>query len=160
MQYSEGLGREKQVIAIKGSPSGKDIVTPTEYDAFGRVVKSYLPIPQSATQNGAVYTNPKSNASQTYGSDPYFYSYTQLENSPSPKVLSTTKPGADFQGHSKSYGYNVNNGTEVKKYTLTTTWLNGATKNDIALSGNYAAGQLMKTSVTDEDGKTCLPLLM
>jgi len=152
VQYSDGLGRVKQVIAIKGSPSGKDIVTPTEYDAFGRQVKSYLPIPQSGTQNGAVYTNPKSNASQTYGTDLYFYSYTQLENSPSPKVLSTTKPGADFQGHSASYGYHVNSGTEVKKYTLTTTWLNGATMDNIANAGNYAAGQLMKTSVTDEDG--------
>jgi len=152
VQYSDGLGRLKQTISIKSSPTGKDVVVPVEYDQFGRQVKSYLPIPQSGTQNGSIYSNPKSNASQTYGSDPYFYSESVMENSPAAKLLSVTKPGADYHGHSINYGYEMNTATEVKKYTVTTSWVNGATDNAISLSGNYSAGQLIKTSVTDENG--------
>ncbi|WP_162143023.1 DUF6443 domain-containing protein [Chryseobacterium gregarium] len=152
VEYSDGLGRSKQVISIKASPNGKDIVIPLEYDAFGRQVKSYLPIPQAGTQNGAFYTDPKSIAPQTYGSDPYFYSESVMENSPAAKILSGTKPGADYHGHSVSYGYELNAVNEVKKYTVTTAWTGGATGNTVSASGNYSAGTLIKTSVTDEDG--------
>ncbi|WP_159102993.1 DUF6443 domain-containing protein [Flavobacterium sp. B17] len=153
VQYSDGLGRLKQTISIKSSPTGKDMAVPVEYDLFGRQLCSYLPIPQPGTQNGAIYSNPKSNASQTYGSDPYFYSESVMENSPAAKLLSVTKPGTDYHGHSINYGYEMNTATEVKKYTVTnTSWVNSATDNAIALSGNYSAGQLVKTSVTDEDG--------
>jgi RHS repeat-associated protein len=152
--YSDGLGRSKQVISIKASPNGKDIVIPLEYDAFGRQVKSYLPIPQAGTQNGAIYTDPKSIAPQTYGSDPYFYSESVMENSPAAKILSSTKPGADYHGHSVNYGYELNAVNEVKKYTVATSWTGGATENTLMLSGNYNAGLLSKTSVTDEDGHT------
>jgi RHS repeat-associated protein len=152
VEYSDGLGRSKQVINIKGSPNGKDIVTPVEYDNFGRQLKSYLPIPQSGTQNGAIYTDPKSNASQTYGTDLYFYAESVLENSPSAKLLSQTKPGMDYQGHSENYQYEMNIANDVKKYTVSTSWTNKATNNTISVSGMYNAGELIKTSVTDEDG--------
>ncbi|MDQ1161505.1 RHS repeat-associated protein [Chryseobacterium sp. SORGH_AS 447] len=152
VEYSDGLGRSKQVIGIKSSPSGKDVVTPLEYDVFGRQVRSYLPIPQTGTQNGALYADPKAVAPQTYGSDPYFYSESVMESSPSAKILSGTKPGADYHGYSVNYGYEMNAAGEVKKYTVTTSWTNGATDNAITLSGNYSAGALVKTSVTDEDG--------
>ncbi len=153
VQYSDDLGHTLQAIAIKATPGGKDVVTPFEYDAFGRPVKSYMPVPQAGTQNGAFYTDPKANAPQSYGADASFFSYTQLENSPSAKVLSTTKPGADFQGHSTTFGYGVNGSTDVKKYTVATAWVNGATDHSISLSGSHPAGQLLKTSVTDEDGR-------
>ncbi|RZK65641.1 MAG: hypothetical protein EOO92_26135, partial [Pedobacter sp.] len=61
--YFDGLGRPKQSIAIKASPTGKDIVTPIVYDGFGRQHLDYLPIPQNSTTNGQIYqqtqqTNP------------------------------------------------------------------------------------------------------
>ncbi|WP_175608862.1 DUF6443 domain-containing protein [Chryseobacterium gambrini] len=152
VQYSDGLGRAKQVISIKASPNGKDIVIPSEYDSFGRQLRSYLPVPQTGTQNGAIYTDPKANAAQAYGSDPYFYSESVQENAPGGKLLSQRKPGSDYLGHSVQYGYGVNAADEVKKYTVTTSWLNGATSNAVSPAGNYGAGELMKTSVTDEDG--------
>ncbi|WP_375181910.1 DUF6443 domain-containing protein [Chryseobacterium sp.] len=152
VQYSDGLGRAKQIISIKASPNGKDIVIPSEYDSFGRQLRSYLPVPQTGTQNGAIYTDPKANAAQAYGSDPYFYSESVQENAPGGKLLSQRKPGSDYLGHSVQYGYGVNAADEVKKYTVTTSWLNGATSNAVSPAGNYGAGELMKTSVTDEDG--------
>ncbi|MEN2436889.1 DUF6443 domain-containing protein, partial [Weeksellaceae bacterium A-14] len=34
--YYDGLGRPKQTIAIKASPTQKDVVTPIVYDGYGR----------------------------------------------------------------------------------------------------------------------------
>ncbi|WBV60642.1 DUF6443 domain-containing protein [Chryseobacterium camelliae] len=154
VQYSDGLGRIKQTINIKATPAQKDIVIPSEYDNFGRQLRSYLPIPQSGTQNGAIYTDPKSNASQSYGTDQYFYSESVVESSPTGRPLSQTKPGTDFQGHPITFGYEMNASGEVKKYTVTTSWQNGATAETMSQDGTFAAGQLMKNSVTDEDGNT------
>ncbi|MEA1851044.1 DUF6443 domain-containing protein, partial [Chryseobacterium sp. MHB01] len=58
VQYFDGLGRAKQVVNVKASPTGKDVVTHIEYDGFGRQVKDYLPVPQQGTQNGGIYTSP------------------------------------------------------------------------------------------------------
>jgi Domain of unknown function (DUF6443) len=41
--YLDGLGRPTQKIAGKMSATGKDIITPVEYDAFGRQTRNYLP---------------------------------------------------------------------------------------------------------------------
>src|ERR1700739_1769395 len=67
VQYFDGLGRPKQVVNIKASPLGKDIVTHIEYDQFGRQVKDYLPVPQGNTSNGAIVPNPLGNAPSVYG---------------------------------------------------------------------------------------------
>ena len=41
--YFDGLGRPIQSVASKQSTQGKNIVTPIEYDVYGRQVKEYLP---------------------------------------------------------------------------------------------------------------------
>ena len=153
IQYSDGLGRAKQVINIKGTPLGRDIVTPIVYDEFGRTLKSYLPISQNQTQNGAIYTDPHANAPQSYGSDTHYYSLSTVESSPIGKPLTSKKPGDDYAQYNTTYTYGANAG-DVKLYTVQTTWENGATKDVISTTSNYAAGQLMKNSVTDEDGNT------
>ena len=53
--YYDGLGRPNQQIASAQSGTGKNIVTPIEYDAFGRQVKEYLPY--STTTSGLDYIN-------------------------------------------------------------------------------------------------------
>lgn len=152
IQYSDGFGRPKQIISIKATPLGRDVVIPVKYDSFGRNLQTYLPIPQSQTLNGAIYTDPYSNASQSYGTDIYYYSSSTVESSPIGKPLSSTKPGTDYQQHSTTFAYGMNAGSEVKLYTVQTMWVNGATKDVISTSSHYAAGQLLKNSVTDEDG--------
>ena len=69
VQYFDGLGRPKQVVNVKASPTGKDVVTHIEYDGFGRQVKDYLPVPQSQTLNGAIVPNPLGNSSAIYGGE-------------------------------------------------------------------------------------------
>ncbi|MDR3025596.1 DUF6443 domain-containing protein [Chryseobacterium sp.] len=151
VQYFDGLGRPKQIVNVKASPTEKDIVTHIEYDSFGRQVKDYLPIPQQGTQNGVIYTSPLINATQSslYGSEK-IYSEKILENSPLDRILSQKQVGAAWDNKPVQFGYDANADGEAKKYTATFDYTNFESK--LILSGSYGTGQLYKNTVTDEDG--------
>ena len=152
IQYFDGLGRLKQSIGIKATPKGRDLVTPTEYDNYGRQTKDYLPIPQSGTQNGGFYQNPLSNAPSVYGNES-IYSEKILENSPLDRVLGQIQVGNDWRNKPVRFQYEANQTTDgVYKMTTRTTWEQGATKSTISILGTYADAQLYKTTTTDEDG--------
>ncbi|WP_346985806.1 DUF6443 domain-containing protein [Chryseobacterium sp. POE27] len=154
IQYFDGLGRPKQVVNVKASPQGKDVVIHIEYDGFGRQVKDYLPVPQQGTQNGAIYTSPLSNASQPtlYGSEKIFAEKI-LENSPLDRILQQKQVGTAWNDKPVQFGYDANIAAdEVKKYTTITTWENGATKSTVTQSSVYGDAKLYKNTVTDEDG--------
>lgn len=153
IQYFDGLGKVKQTVGIKATPSGKDIVNYIEYDEFGRVAKEYLPIPQNSTQNGAFYTNPLANAPTVFGQEK-IYSEKQFENSPLSRVNKVIPLGSDWVQHPVQMGYSANIAGEVKKYTATNSWVNDATLSELNENGTYGANQLMKTSTTDSDGNT------
>ncbi|WP_082140651.1 DUF6443 domain-containing protein [Chryseobacterium sp. FH2] len=149
VQYFDGLGRPKQVVGIKASPGGKDVVTPIEYDGFGRQVKDYLPVPQSQTLNGAIIGNPLGNASSVYGSEK-IYAEKVLENSPLDRLEQQIQVGNEWSGKPVKFDYEANIDGEVKKYAATFNY--SAFTSGITLSGSYGAGQLYKNTVTDEDG--------
>ncbi|RXM41150.1 sugar-binding protein [Chryseobacterium sp. CH21] len=152
VQYLDGLGRAKQTIAIKATPSGKDIAVPVEYDAYGRQVKSYLPVPQSGTQNGALYVNPLSNAASIYGNEK-IYAEKVLESSPLGRPQQQKQVGNDWAGHPVQFSYDANTSADaVKKYTVVTSWPEGRTNSELSLSGTYAENTLYKSTITDEDG--------
>ncbi|RMZ57924.1 RHS repeat-associated core domain-containing protein [Chryseobacterium nematophagum] len=151
VQYFDGLGRPKQVVNVKASPSGKDVVTHIEYDAFGRQVKDFLPIPQPSTGNGAIIPNPLGNASSIYGAEK-IYSEKVLEKSPLDRLQQQIQVGNDWTNKPVKFDYSANIAGEVVKYTTTTTWENNATKSSIEYKGTYGANQLYKNTVTDEDG--------
>jgi RHS repeat-associated protein len=153
VQYFDGLGRPKQVVNVKASPSGKDVVTHIEYDGFGRQTLDYLPIPQQGTSGGAIYTSPLSNATQPtlYGAEK-IYAEKILENSPLDRILQQKQVGNAWDNKPVQFGYDTNVSNEVYKYTTSTTWENGATKSVLTNSGVYDPNTLYKNSVTDEDG--------
>ncbi|UKB86089.1 RHS repeat-associated core domain-containing protein [Chryseobacterium sp. MEBOG06] len=155
VQYLDGLSRPKQNINIKASPDGKDVVTSFEYDLFGRQVNEYLPVPQSGTQNGAIYGSPLSNASnpQIYGSEK-IYSEKRLESSPLNRVQQQVQVGTDWSQKPIKYEYGTNGQSEVYHYLISSTWYNGATKSELSLAPGetYPPGQLYKNTVKDEDG--------
>ncbi|WP_263602881.1 RHS repeat-associated core domain-containing protein [Chryseobacterium sp. PET-29] len=154
VQYFDGLGRAKQSVIVKTTPSGKDIAVPVEYDSYGRQLKSYLPIPQTGTQNGAIYSNPLSNASSQYGAEK-IYTEKVPEASPLGRIQQQKQIGNDWASHPVEFSYASNTtADEVKKYTVATTWLEGRTNSVLNLSGTYTAGTLYKSAVTDEDGNT------
>ncbi|MBW8360725.1 MAG: RHS repeat-associated core domain-containing protein [Kaistella sp.] len=149
VQYFDGLGRPQQVVNVKASPAQKDVVTPIEYDLFGRQVKDYLPVPQSGTQNGAIYTAPLSNASSVYGAEK-IYAEKLLESSPLDRILQQKQVGNDWDNHPVQFGYNSNNAAEVKKYMASFNYT--TFEATINLSGTFGDNQLYKNTVTDEDG--------
>ncbi len=157
VQYFDGLGRPKQIVGIKASPAQKDVVGHIEYDPDGRVSKSYLPVPQAGTQNGAFYEDPLSHATdpEIYGSEK-IYSKQVLENLPLARVKEAYPVGEAWKDKPVTYSYHTNiSANEVKKYSISTTWTEGRTHSQLAFTGAYyPVNTLMKTSVTDEDGNT------
>ncbi|MFP3834161.1 DUF6443 domain-containing protein [Chryseobacterium sp. SIMBA_028] len=159
VQYFDGLGRPKQVVNVKASPLGRDVVTKIEYDGFGRQVLDYLPVPQANTMNGAIIADPLSNAAQPgiYGSEK-IYSEKILESSPLSRIQQQIQVGTDWANKPVKFQYEANTTGEVKKFTTTTSWVNGATQSTVSPAtdpnsenGFYKSGQLYKNVVTDED---------
>ncbi|MDC8100389.1 DUF6443 domain-containing protein [Chryseobacterium rhizosphaerae] len=154
VQYFDGLGRPKQVVNVKASPLGRDVVTHIEYDGFGRQVKDYLPIPQGGTLNGAIVPNPLANASQPgiYGQEKIF-SEKILENSPLDRIQQQIQVGNDWAGKPVKFEYDANIGEDyVRKYETSTTWVEGRTQTSVQLLQYFQGSQLYKNIVTDEDG--------
>lgn len=154
VQYFDGLGRPKQVVDIKATPTGKDVVTHIEYDGFGRQVKDYLPIPQQGTQNGGIYASPLSNATlpTLYGTEKIF-SEKILESSPLDRILQQKRVGNAWNDKPVQFTYDANiAGDAVKKYIAITTWEYNATKSVLTPATTYATSQLHKSTITDEDG--------
>lgn len=85
VSYYDGLGRPIQQVAHKQSDTGKDIVTPIEYDGFGRQVKDYLPYVPTTTASQDYKTDALT-ATGVLGYPSYSgqnpFSEKELENSP------------------------------------------------------------------------------
>ncbi len=151
VSYFDGLGRPKQSVAIKASPTGKDIVSHIEYDGFGRQVLDYLPVPQSGTLNGGLVPTPLANATNIYPVGEIIYSEKILENSPLDRVQQQYGTGESWRANSKkSEFFYETNGTEVKKYVTTFNYT--TFKSTLPTNTNYAAGTLYKNRIKDEDG--------
>lgn len=160
--YFDGIGRPIQQVAYKQSGSGKDIVTPIEYDGFGRQEKEYLPYeptsPASMDYKSTALTDVM-NFNQYIGKKPF--TQKLFESSPLSRVLKQAAPGTTSDwalnsGHEIKLDYQTNIANEVKLYTAITTW-NTATKlYDISLGNStgdvfYEPNQLYKTITYDEN---------
>jgi len=154
VQYFDGLGRLKQLVNVKVSPLGKDVVTHVEYDPFERQVKDFLPIPQSGTHNGAIIPTPLANAPAVYGSEK-IYAEKTLENSPLDRIQQQIHVGTAWTNKPTTFQYSTNAENEVYKFTTNTTWVNNATSSVLVLE-YFPANQLYKNMVTDEDGNSII----
>ncbi|WP_115968427.1 DUF6443 domain-containing protein [Chryseobacterium pennae] len=161
--YYDGLGRPKQIVNVKATTTGKDLVTPITYDGFGRRTKEILPTPLS-TLNSAIHsgvTN-ESTANSYYGVS-NAYAEKELENSPLDRVLQLAQAGDSWKmssSHTEKIKYEANNANEVLGFVTNTTinTVNNVTNTLSTLTvtsennGYYKAATLYKTTVTDEDG--------
>ena len=160
--YFDGLGRPEQSVVKKGSltASGNtDIVTPFEYDQFGREVKKYLPY--VAGTNDGLY---KSNAiadqlsfNQGFYSsqgENSFYALTEFEASPLNRTSKQMAPGASWAGSSRgvSANYWINTATDaVRIWNVTNGTLPAF--GTYASTTTYEAGALYKNITVDEHNK-------
>lgn len=151
--YFDGLGRPKQTINIKASPSGKDLVTTIPYDGFGRQVDSWLPAPMSSL-SGGIQLGVESAATTFYSGlvgDNHPFSHKVLENSPLDRINQQIQVGDEWQRRPLAFNYETNSLNEVYQFTTTTSWSNDATLS-VLTKKYYDANQLYKNTVTDEDG--------
>lgn len=152
--YIDGLGREKQILQVAGSPTGKTIVTQIEYDGFGRQAKDYLPFPISSAGNTIVSSTTNGNSFyQNLTGDSTPFAEKTFENSPLNRVLAQSSPGNSWKkggGHEIKFDYATNTATEVRNFGVS---LSATLVPTLTLSGNYAAGTLYKTVTTDENGQ-------
>ncbi|MEC5173875.1 DUF6443 domain-containing protein [Chryseobacterium nepalense] len=164
VQYYDGLGRSTQNIAIKATPTGKDLVVPIVYDDSGKQTKSYLPLPVDS-QNGAFFPNVgESNVNSYYGVQ-NAYSEVLYEKSPLGRIEKQAAPGAEWQmggTHIKKIEYLFNASNDVKRLKAITAWNSSKMINDVSIetaqndayttNGYYNANTLYKIVSKDEDG--------
>ncbi|UKB84841.1 RHS repeat-associated core domain-containing protein [Chryseobacterium sp. MEBOG06] len=155
VQYFDLLGRPKQVVNVQASPLKRDVVTHIEYDEYGRQIKEYLPVPQLSTGGGSYYSGPLGVYPLVYG-DEKIYTEKVIENSPLQRILQQKSIGKDWNNKSTDFGYDLNIPADhVKNYQVVTHWnqVEKIYKNELQYTpAEYAAGQLVKNTVTDEDG--------
>jgi len=163
VQYIDGLGRPIQTVSVGQSTTGTDIITPVEYDAYGRQPRSFLPYVSGnngAYQEGALkvsVADSKTDQERFYSDNTLLlessdlgrpYVQTSFEASPNSRPIATRSPG-----NKSALGtavYSANDGTEVKRYVYDA---NAEITQTISQSGTYGAGKLYKTQITDENGK-------
>ncbi|WP_165872300.1 DUF6443 domain-containing protein [Tenacibaculum sp. M341] len=165
--YFDGLGRAKQSIGIKQSPTKKDIVTHVEYDDLGRQVDEFLPY-VTTQSNGAIVSGAKT-ATQEYYKTNYAddfpgvtevnlinaFSRKAFDNSPLNRVKKQAAPGYDWRlngGHEIKFDYQTNRTNEVRLFTVSITASNNVFTPSLAGGTSYyAAGELYKTVTKDEN---------
>ena len=152
VSYIDGLGRPLQSISAHASPqlSGStpnDLVSHTEYDAYGRVSKVYAPSPMNGSGGFQAVTNVITNAVNYYNSSSNFsqpndrvYTLTEYEPSPLNRVRKQFAVGSD---RAVDISYGVNGSNEIKRYVVSG---NGVTED-----GTYGANQLTFVRTADEN---------
>jgi len=164
VQYFDGLGRPKQVVNVKASPKGNDVVTPIVYDGFGREVDNYLPVPMT-TGNGAIqsldpagvvsyYTSAQNTTTKDFAlTDANPFSHKVLENSPLDRIQQQVQVGNAWSNNPVKFDYEANKSTDkVMRFWSNVYWPN-QNNNDLRLetAKYFGDNQLYKNVVTDED---------
>jgi len=172
IQYFDGLGRPLQAIQVKGSPTFRDVITPSTYDVYGREDIKYLPYPAMVAFSNGSYKANAINEQNSFYTDPTnvsgwnapgvtlipnntAFSKTVFEASPLNRVSEQGFPGSTWQpvpGSSAGHTAKTDYGTNAAEVKLWTVGAGGASS-----TGNYLPGKLYLTTSKDENwvsGKT------
>lgn len=159
IDYQDGYGRTFQVVGVGQSPDSTDVIIPTGYSSQGLVEKSYLPY-VSTTRDGFIRSNAIRGPNLQYNtSEQYqFYQSTsqQRDTSKFPfavKVLAASpladvrEQGAPGFAWQPGNGHTIKNDLIINVISQVRYWLPAGTTNS-----TYAAGTLLVSQVTDENG--------
>jgi len=153
IQYLDGLGRPIETVqkAISGVTSS-DLVSLTEYDAFGREYRHWLPVTNAGSGAFVTPATITGNTTTLYGRDAKPYATTNFERSPLGRVTGKYGAGASWYTGKKndSILYQTNTATEVIYFSVNTS--NQLVRGN-GTTNYYLANTLYKTVVTDPDGK-------
>ena len=152
--YYDGLGYASQNVQIYASGDGRgDIIQPFVYDGLYREELQYLPYTLDAN-NGQSDDAALANQEEFYkakydlATDPHAYVRTEYEPSALNRVLSTHKPGAEYQSDTRSMqtSYMGNAASTVLRLRV------DPDDRSLTADGYYAANELSGTRSTNEDG--------
>jgi Domain of unknown function (DUF6443) len=177
-QYFDGLGRPLQIVMKQGSmvtgAAATDLVSPVEYDAFGREQYKFLPYAEPTLGNGnfklnaftqqVAFYNSSNTASPIAGQgETFFYSKTNFEPSPLNRVTDTYAPGNNWAGSEANaepqkrnvqMKYWINTQADaVRIWNVTYAALGSFGSyavNTAVNAGIYPAGELYKNVSVDE----------
>lgn len=153
--YFDGLGRPLQtVIRASDYDSTKDMVSMNLYDQYGREVKQYLPFAPDTANNGKFRLNPFAEQRSYYNTnyhDQTAFGKTNFDGSPLNQPLKVMPPGNSWAGSNRgvTQATGFNKATDSVRIPLIAYSSGSAPTFD----STYAAGELIKDSVTDEHGK-------
>jgi len=154
VQYTDGLGRPVQDIAIGATYSGQDMITDYFYDPVtGRQTKQYLPVTKAGT-SGAMQSVSEADINSYYGVSNAF-AEVKTEDSPLSRPVETAAPGDAWKmsgGKTKKVEYLFIGQNEIKQYTAVSDDDESVFQPAVAQTQNYAKGSLHKLVSTDEDG--------
>jgi len=174
-QYLDGLGRPVETVVREGSlgtgSTPVDLVTAQTYDEFGREIRKYLPFasngggaiidgsfkPDPFDQQAYFYSDLNTSSPIKGQGETFYYAKTEYEPSPLNRVDRTYEAGNSWVGGSGK-------GIKVKYWTNTDIdavriWNVQDVTNDFgtystpSTGGVYAAGQLYKNVMQDENDK-------
>ncbi|MEN1783834.1 MAG: DUF6443 domain-containing protein, partial [Bacteroidota bacterium] len=169
--YYDGLGRPLQGVAVGQAPNGGDLVTPYQYDAYGRQVREWLPYPETDAATGTYRPYGHIGAQGYYhsaystdfpGLQPFevnAYSEKALLPSPLGRPEKQAAPGKDWAldaGHEIRFRYSANtDGDAVPQFkvNLTPVTQNGVVYYEPTLvkEGTYPANSLYRNITADEN---------
>ena len=152
--YYDGLGYASQNVQIYASGDGRgDIIQPFVYDGLYREELQYLPYTLNANHgksDDAAFANQEEfyKAKYDLATDPHAYVRTEYEPSALNRVLSTHKPGAEYQSDTRSMqtSYMGNAASTVLRLRV------DPDDRSLTADGYYAANVLAGTRSTNEDG--------
>lgn len=154
VSYYDGLGYALQNVQICANGDGQgDIIQPFVYDGLYREELQYLPYTLDANNgqsDDAALANQEEFYKTRYGlaTDPHAYVRTEYEPSALNRVLSTHKPGAEYQSDTRSMqtSYMGNAASTVLRLRV------DPDDRSLTADGYYAANELSGTRSTNEDG--------
>lgn len=149
IQYYDGLGRPYLQMQKNGAGIGSNLITLQEYDACGRLWKSWLP--GISTDDYLKPDTLKSRVEQYYN-DSLAYTRQVYQTIPTDRVTYTAGPGQVWAGKGikREYLFNESSPSSLlacKKYSV----YDGNGKR-VTLEGYYKDNTLSVECVTDEDG--------
>ncbi|MBR6640351.1 MAG: RHS repeat-associated core domain-containing protein, partial [Muribaculaceae bacterium] len=147
-QIYDGFGQQLSTIGLNTSPGGGNIVQAMEYDALGRLKRTWQPFP--TTESG--YQQDITGPSATYYDDTRPYTEYEYENSTRSRATTEILPGEAFANHPIRHEYLCNNQTselKCRKYSITT-------QNTLRCEGYYPSGTLDVVKTIDGDNNIML----
>ncbi len=172
--YFDGLGRPKQQVGIKASPTAKDIVTHITYDQYGRQAKQYLPFERptgTSTPLGSYASVDIVSDINTYYKSVYdtdftvaadhqdfnAYSESIFEPSPLNRVQEQGAPGSAWKAnkdvdtdHTIKFDWDTNQLEEVIKFRIQFTGSDTESPT-LVKQEFYPVGELQVTITKDEN---------